>query len=296
MYDVDGNAVTGFNGTHWSSLGDSMHEGQDGTYVLVIMSNGEEGYYNVSMNTSPPAPADFAVSNLSCGADMINNEELFYSFEIHNLRGPAQGDFTWTLELLDSNNSFVAELDSNTMSTFATYGQVVLERGSSTFINSDTATGVYSCNVMVNLEGTVMEIDMLNNEMMGDSFNIQNEEELWANDVDRDGYNTTDTGDGIVDDCPDKYGEVGDRYGCADLDGDGWSNANDIAPLDESQWVDEDGDGFGDNSSGYMGDQCPGVPGVENGEGGDGCPRLSSTLTKTEFKILMTNVLKPLPE
>ena len=109
--------------------------------------------------------------------------------------------------------------------------------------------------------------------MMGENFSIQNEEELWANDVDRDGYNTTDTGDGIIDDCPDKYGESwGDRYGCADLDGDGWSNLNDFSPLDESQWVDEDEDGFGDNSSGYLGDQCPGVYGVENGEGGDGCP------------------------
>ena len=36
--------------------------------------------------------------------------------------------------------------------------------------------------------------------------------------------------------------------------------------------TDEDGDTFGDNSSGYLGDQCPGVFGVENGEGGDGCP------------------------
>ena len=108
---------------------------------------------------------------------------------------------------------------------------------------------------------------------MSDNFTIQNEDELWANDVDRDGYNTTDTGDGIVDDCPDKYGESwGDRYGCADLDGDGWSNLNDFSPLDESQWVDEDEDGFGDNSSGFLGDQCPGVAGVENGEGGDGCP------------------------
>ena len=127
--------------------------------------------------------------------------------------------------------------------------------------------------VMVNMDQAISEIEIINNDMMGEQFTVQNEEELWANDVDRDGYNTTDTGDGIVDDCPDKYGEsYGDRYGCADLDGDGWSNLNDFAPLDDSQWVDEDEDGFGDNSSGYLGDQCPGVTGVENGEGGDGCP------------------------
>ena len=123
------------------------------------------------------------------------------------------------------------------------------------------------------MDGSVEELELSNNEVFGENFTIQNEEELWANDPDRDGYNTTDMGDGIVDDCPDKYGEsYGDRYGCADLDGDGWSNLNDFAPLDESQWVDEDEDGFGDNSTGMDGDQCPGVYGVENGEGGDGCP------------------------
>ena len=139
--------------------------------------------------------------------------------------------------------------------------------------SATTASGTYSCHVMINMDRAIDEMELINNELMGENFTIQNEEELWANDADRDGYNTTDTGDGIVDDCPDKYGESwGDRYGCADLDGDGWSNLNDFSPLDESQWVDEDEDGFGDNSSGYLGDQCPGVYGVENGEGGDGCP------------------------
>tara|TARA_Y100000589_G_scaffold64386_1_gene55871 strand:- start:539 stop:1897 length:1359 start_codon:yes stop_codon:yes gene_type:complete len=254
-------------------MGDSEYEGQDGMFTLVIDSAGGEGYYNISINSMPPAPADLAVSNLSCGAEMVSNEELFYSFEIHNLRGPAIGDFNWSLDLVDETGVVVEQIDSSTMSTYSTYGQLVLERASSTFIDATTASGTYSCHVMINMDRAVDEVELINNEMMGDNFTVQNEEELWANDVDRDGYNTTDTGDGIVDDCPDKYGESwGDRYGCADLDGDGWSNLNDFSPLDESQWVDEDEDGFGDNSSGYLGDQCPGVYGVENGEGGDGCP------------------------
>ena len=274
LYDENGTMVTGWNGTSWSSMGDMAHEGKDGTFVLVIDSAGAEGFYNISIIPSPPAPADLAVSNLSCGSDIISNEELFYSFEIHNLRGPVNGEtFSWTLELIDSNGAMVVEIDSSSLSTFAKYGQVVLERASSTFIDSETASGAYACKVMVNMDGVVMEEELLNNELTGETFNIQNEDELWANDVDRDGYNTTDTGDGIIDDCPEKYGEsFGDRYGCADLDGDGWSNLNDFAPMDESQWVDEDEDGFGDNVTGYLGDQCPGVYGVENGEGGDGCP------------------------
>lgn len=204
---------------------------------------------------------------------MVSNEELFYSFEIHNLRGPAIGNFNWSLELIDSSGAIVDLLDDSSTSTYARYGQLVLERSSSTFIDPATSSGIYSCRVMVNIDRAVDEFELFNNEVMSENFTIQNEDELWANDVDRDGYNTTDTGDGIVDDCPDKYGESwGDRYGCADLDGDGWSNLNDFSPLDESQWVDEDEDGFGDNSSGFLGDQCPGVAGVENGEGGDGCP------------------------
>ena len=273
LYDEDSNMVAEWNGTEWSSMGDMMYEGSDGTFTLVIDSAGGEGYYNMSITSLEPAAADLAVSNLTCGAEMISNDELFYSFEIHNLRGPAVGDFEWSLYLVDENDANVELLDSATMSTYSTYGQMVLERASSTFINATTASGTYSCHVMVNMDLAINELETSNNEVNGDSFNIQNEEELWANDADRDGFNTTDMGDGIVDDCPDKYGESwGDRYGCADLDGDGWSNLNDFSPLDESQWLDEDEDGFGDNSSGYLGDQCPEVYGVENGEGGDGCP------------------------
>ncbi|MBT4065787.1 MAG: hypothetical protein HOE76_01015 [Euryarchaeota archaeon] len=273
LYDGNGAMITGWNGTAWSSMGDSVHEGMDGTFTLVVDSVGGEGYYNLSISSMAPAPADLAISNLSCGSEMISNEELFYSFEIHNMRGPAVGDFSWTLELIDSQGMMVEEIDSSSLGTYATYGQLVLERASSTFINASTASGIYTCKVMINMDGAILELDLLNNELTGENFTIQNEDELWANDVDRDGYNTTDTGDGIVDDCPDKYGESwGDRYGCADLDGDGWSNLNDFSPLDESQWVDADEDGFGDNSSGFLGDQCPGVYGVENGENGDGCP------------------------
>ena len=274
LYDENDTMVTGWNGTSWSSMGDMTHEGQDGTFTLVIDSLGAEGYYNLSISTTDPAPADLSVSNLSCGEDMISNDELFYSFDIHNLRGPTAGNsFTWSLEMVDENGQTVEQIDSSSEATFASYGQTVLERASTARIDTETASGIYACKVMVNMDGSVLELDFTNNEITGDNFTIQNEEELWANDPDRDGYNTTDSGDGIVDDCPDKFGEsYGDRYGCADLDADGWSNLNDFAPLDETQWVDEDEDGFGDNSSGYLGDQCPGVYGVENGDGGDGCP------------------------
>ena len=38
-----------------------------------------------------------------------------------------------------------------------------------------------------------------------------------------------------------------DRFGCPDADGDGWSDEGDEYPADVLQWVDTDGDGYGDN-------------------------------------------------
>ncbi len=275
LYDIDANLISDWNGSSWTTLDNEMFEGQDGTFVLVINSEGDEGYYNLSIATTPPAPADIAISNVSCGTDMVSNEELYYSFDIHNLRGPVVGDFSWTIELLDSEGQHIIDIDSATQNTYATYGQLILGRSSSVYLDSETTTGVYSCQVMVNMDAMIFEQDMTNNIAMGDNFNIQNEDELWANDIDRDGFNATDSGDGIIDDCPDSWGESwGDRFGCADLDKDGWSNLNDFLPLDESQWEDLDKDGFGDNSTGFEGDQCPGVYGITGGEGGDGCPEV----------------------
>ena len=94
-------------------------------------------------------------------------------------------------------------------------------------------------------------------------------------DEDNDGYNSSDQGDGVVDAFPydgsqwndtdsDGYGDnpapatnpdaclnqfgtsTQDRFGCPDIDGDGWSDAGDWAPNDAEQWADSDGDGYGD--------------------------------------------------
>ena len=55
LYDEESNMVAGWNGTEWMSMDDLMYEGQDGTFTLVIDSAGGEGYYNISINTLPPA-------------------------------------------------------------------------------------------------------------------------------------------------------------------------------------------------------------------------------------------------
>ena len=47
-----------------------------------------------------------------------------------------------------------------------------------------------------------------------------------------------------------------DLFGCQDSDNDGQSNTNDAFPNMNSQWLDFDSDGYGDNLSGFQGDSC----------------------------------------
>ena len=95
----------------------------------------------------------------------------------------------------------------------------------------------------------------------GDGIGDQVDEFPWEpsqwRDTDGDGYG--DELDGWQGDaCPFEAGNSTiDRFGCPDDDGDGWSNAGDALPQEPTQWVDEDGDGFGENPLGVTPDSCP---------------------------------------
>jgi hypothetical protein len=54
----------------------------------------------------------------------------------------------------------------------------------------------------------------------------------------------------------------GDRWGCPDTDGDGWSNLGDAFIHEPTQWRDTDGDGFGDEEDGNEADACPTIRGT----------------------------------
>ena len=64
--------------------------------------------------------------------------------------------------------------------------------------------------------------------------------------------------------------------GCPDSDEDGWANTDDDFPLDPTQFLDSDGDGFGDNALGNNADECPFQYGVVGGTDGDGCPLVNT--------------------
>ena len=99
-----------------------------------------------------------------------------------------------------------------------------------------------------------------------------NEPTQWS-DIDEDGYG--DESEGLNgDDCLTVYGNsTQDRRGCLDSDGDGWSNPDfnwnaaagaDAFPLDETQYLDQDGDGYGDTTTGFEADVCPEIFGTSN--------------------------------
>ena len=77
------------------------------------------------------------------------------------------------------------------------------------------------------------------------------------NDSDGDGY-----GDQLIgfegDSCPNNAGlSYLDRFGCIDTDSDGWSDDGDALPNNPTQWIDRDGDGYGDNLTGTDSDIFP---------------------------------------
>ncbi|RAH14700.1 MAG: hypothetical protein CMB56_004430 [Methanobacteriota archaeon] len=77
------------------------------------------------------------------------------------------------------------------------------------------------------------------------------------NDTDRDGYGDNPLPASIPDDCPDTAGNSSIiLFGCVDSDGDGYPNSNDSIPNNPTQWLDTDGDGYGDNPLGTEFDGC----------------------------------------
>ena len=101
-------------------------------------------------------------------------------------------------------------------------------------------------------------------------------------DTDGDGYGDNPPPATSPDGCPTVAGtSLHDRLGCNDSDGDGYSNPDatwtaalngaDAFPSDVTQWVDGDGDGYGDNASGNNADDCPLISGTSTENGQLGC-------------------------
>ena len=283
LTDSQGNLIASADNTSYGLLFESLnvsdYEGQDETFTIVIDGQGGEGTYDLEIVSTQPALPDLVVESLTCPtiAETFTGEEIQISWVFNNLRGPGYGQpISVSIDFIDSDGVTQANILTTSLGveTPASYNQTPVSDSYVFFtVPNDTLSGDYTCRLTLDKNSQLVEIDETNNVFETEPFYVQNEDELWANDVDRDGFNTTDTGDGIVDDCPTSAGtSTIDRFGCKDLDSDGVSNSNDILPNDPSQWYDTDGDGFGDNASGTNGDDCPQEFGVLDGDNGQGCP------------------------
>jgi hypothetical protein len=276
--DPSGNILNQVDNTTFGTLFttmDSENEGIQQTYKIIVESNGDVGVYNISITDMGSAPADLAIESIICPINHTSGSEVQVAWQLTNLRGPADGvTISIHLDMLNETGADIMRMFTSNVVVSGQYNSTIFDARNQFFNTPDELpTGEYSCRITIDADDAIAESNESNNVMIGNTFFVQNEDELWANDVDRDGYNTTDTGDGLVDDCPTSYGESTiDRYGCADVDGDGVSNLNDLWPLDASQAVDSDGDSYGDNTAGTDGDYCPEVAGFANGDGGQGCP------------------------
>ena len=262
----------------WSSVGDEIHDGENRRYRVMISSSAEVGNYSLDIMTLEPALPDLEATEVSCGDSEGEDTGTWteFNFVISNLGGPGES-FTWELVLVHTEDSTITHEIENGTNAFKS--ETIQTDSSSDFkISNDVSTGDYYCQLVVDQSGLIDEQNEDNNVANGTPFSILNLDEFYANDMDRDGVNTSDTGDGIVDACPNIPGNsTQDRMGCIDKDGDGWSNqyefeqdVQDSGFFDDStQWNDTDRDGFGDNPLGNNGDQCPLHAAIDSD---DGCP------------------------
>jgi len=102
----------------------------------------------------------------------------------------------------------------------------------------------------------------------------------WYDD-DMDGFGDESSGT-APDQCPDEYGTAfrGNLIGCPDTDGDGYADDDDAFPLHDSQHLDSDGDGWGDNqtSGAHKPDHWPSDPNKNAGEASIDCEPTSLSI------------------
>ena len=248
-----------------------------GSYLMTVLANGLEGNYSVSMTLIDPPPPDLVAASVQCpevsegaSTDVSNGTEFSFSISGDSVLGPSTMPFFWELNLVADDGTQAALLlhGSYTDELAGMDGEIISESGSFTLADG-IPLGVYHCEFTIDSAGVVAEIDESNNVLHGADFNVilNTNVDPWAGDDDHDGILNEN------DDCPNSNGNsTQDLVGCQDIDGDGWSNTGDAFFTDPTQWLDTDGDGFGDNASGFQGDQCPNEAGVANGTNGVGCP------------------------
>ena len=249
----------------------------DGNYFILVnaIESGEQwdtGWYNLTFTPIAAPLPDLVAEPATCP---LTAETTGYSApfmaQVSSIGGPMDATaFGWDLALVDEDGVTVMTLLTGDHSDSLEGNDGVIDQdGEQILLGNDISSGNYTCVLTVDRGNVVAESDETNNVWTSLPFEIINEEELYADDVDRDGVPND------LDGCPNTPGDsTMDRLGCQDNDGDGYSNGGDVFIYEPTQWNDTDGDMFGDNNGpdDYNGDDCPNEPGVASGTNGTGCP------------------------
>ena len=250
----------------------------DGNFFILINANEsgddwDSGWYNLSFTpTDAPLP-DLTAMDINCP---LTTETTGYTAnfvaQVGSIGGPMDATpFAWEMTLVHENGTVVMSLLQGSHSDALQGNDGIIDQdGEQILLDSSLiTTGNYTCVLTVDGGDVIAESNETNNVMISLPFEIINEEELYADDVDRDGVPNDQDG------CPNTPGDsTMDRLGCQDADDDGYSNGGDVFIYEPTQWNDTDGDGFGDNNgpNDYNGDDCPNEPGIMAGTNGTGCP------------------------
>mgnify|MGYP003321944165 FL=1 len=264
MHSTNGTAMVDTTGLDSSDL--------NGGYYVIVNAHETEGWYNLSFTPIDPPLPNLVASAINCPVNgRSTGEQVFFGADISSDDGPMDAAFAWQLSLVDENGTEVLVLLQNAYSDALDGNDgVIITAGDLFLLHSATiSTGNYTCVLTVDGGDVIAESNETDNTMTSAAFEIINYDELYADDIDRDGVLNDD------DACPNTPGDsTMDRLGCQDADGDGYSNGGDVFIYEATQWNDTDGDGFGDNNGpdDYNGDDCPNEPGIMSGTNGTGCP------------------------
>ena len=253
-------------------------EDLDGNFFVIIHANETDddwdtGWYNLSFTpTEAPLP-DLTADIWTCPATTERTgDSANFGVEISSVGGPMDSTpFAWEMTLVHENGTVVMSLLQGSYSDALDGNDgMIIQDGEQVLLDTSMITsGNYTCVLTVDGGDVIEESNESNNVVVSLPFEIINEEELYADDIDRDGVPNDQDG------CPNTPGDsTMDRLGCQDADEDGYSNGGDVFIYEPTQWNDTDGDGFGDNNGpgDYNGDACPNEPGVMAGTNGTGCP------------------------
>ncbi len=243
------------NGNNWDCLVAKWDSNGNYLWAQVAGGSSTDYCYDLEMDN---ATGDLVVSGMYQSNAWFANSQLSSSgsTDAFIAYAPSAGGWDWAKKFGGSSSEYGWAVGMRSgMYAFGGYFHSSASAGSGS--TSITLSSIGGADIFLIMFGSDQDGDGIGDSM--DDFPLDRTQ--WR-DTDKDGYG--DNPDGWQpDSCIDEPGtSTIDRFGCLDSDGDGWSDENDLLPFDPSQWVDSDGDGFGENATGTTPDACPMVWGT----------------------------------